>query len=285
MRKAVEHIKRYSQKGRHLASNTRIKNKLRLGLICVFTILLLVSIIEIVITVLEERQEQEAFSCLAEQVRQAEQTPDNSPTLILSSNTEPEPVNYTEYYLLYEKNNDFVGWLSVDNTKINYPVVFTPDEPEYYLRRAFDKTDSIAGTPFIGESGTIDSDLFIIYGHNMKNDTMFGMLERYKKKSFWQEHPTVQFTTLTEQREYEIFAVLQTRILYQDEEGYRWYYQAGDLTEESFNELIEYTTDNALYDTETIPIYGEQIVILSTCAYHTDNGRLIVVAREKDNCS
>lgn len=196
---------------------------------------------------------------------------------------QPTEAQYTEYAALYAENSDFAGWVHIDNTSIDYPVMFTPQEPEYYLRRAFDKTDSQSGTPFVSADSTIDSDFFIIYGHNMKNDTMFGTLDYYKEKSFWEENPRLSFTTVTEKREYEIFAALQTRVLYQDEAGYRYYFQVGDLTEEAFDELTGWFKQNALYDTGITPKYGEQIVVLSTCSYHTDNGRFIIAARRTDN--
>lgn len=190
---------------------------------------------------------------------------------------------YTEYAALYAENSDFVGWLHMDNTDVDYPVMYTPDEPEYYLSRAFDKTHSQSGTPFIGRDGTIDSDFYIIYGHNMKNGAMFGTLDNYAEKAFWEENPSFAFTTITERREYEVFAALETRILYQDETGYRYYSRAGELTEEAFDELVGYFRENALYDTGIIPAYGEQIVVVSTCSYHEDNGRFIIAARRTDN--
>ncbi len=186
---------------------------------------------------------------------------------------------YTEYLTVYEENHDFAGWLCIDNTGIDYPIMCTPDEPEYYLYRAFDKSESQSGTPFIGADSTADSDMFIIHGHNMKNGTMFGTLKKYAEKSFWEENPTFLFTTITEKREYEIFSAIKTHVLYQNEPGYRWYYHAGDLSEEDFDELTDYLVENSLYDTGIVPVYGEQIIILSTCAYHTENGRFIVAAR------
>lgn len=201
----------------------------------------------------------------------------------VSGETQSEEPQYTEYAALYAENSDFVGWLHVENTNIDYPVMFTPDDPEYYLRRAFDRTASQSGTPFISENCTIDSDFFIIYGHNMKNNTMFGTLDCYAEKSFWEENPCFSFITVSEQREYEVFAALETRVLYQDETGYRYYFQVGDLTEDAFNELTGWLQENALYNTGITPAYGEQIVVLSTCSYHESNGRFIVAARRTDN--
>ena len=159
----------------------------------------------------------------------------------------------------------------------------TPDEPEYYLRRAFNQSYSQSGTPFIGKDSTIDSDMFIIYGHNMKNGTMFGTLDRYMEKTFWQENSAISFTTVAEERKYEVFAALETRILYREESGYCYYEQAGDLTKTAFEELVQWLADNALYDTGITPEYGEQIVILSTCSYHEENGRFIIAARRVDS--
>lgn len=194
-----------------------------------------------------------------------------------------EEVQYTEYAVLYAENSDFVGWLHIDNTNVDCPVVCTPDEPEYYLHRAFDRSESQGGTPFVSKDSTIDSDFYIIYGHNMKNDTMFRTLDNYAKKAFWEGTPTFSFTTVTEYREYEVFAVLETRVLYQDETGYRYYYQVGDLTEDAYDELVSWFRQNALYDTGITPTYGEQIVVLSTCSYHESNGRFIVAARRINN--
>jgi len=211
--------------------------------------------------------------------QQIEQGPTPADTEMEEKTAEPE---YTEYAALHAENSDFVGWLHIENTKIDYPVMYTPEEPEYYLRRAFDKSSSQSGTPFVGKDSTVDSDFYMIYGHNMKNDTMFGTLDSYADKAFWQENPEISFTTVTKQRKYEVFAALETRVLYQDEAGYRYYFQVGDLTQEAFDELIGWLRENALYDTGITPLYGEQILVLSTCSYHEDNGRFIVAARRTD---
>lgn len=147
------------------------------------------------------------------------------------------------------------------------------------VNRAFDKSNSKSGTPFIGENGDIDSDCFIIYGHNMKNNTMFGMLEKYADEDFWRENMTFSFNTLHEYREYEVFATVKTKILHTDEMGLRYYDYAGKLSKEDFEKLENWLVVNSVYDTDIFPSYGEQILILSTCSYHTENGRFIVAAR------
>lgn len=184
---------------------------------------------------------------------------------------------YTEYLSIYKKNNDFVCWINIDGTLINYPVMYTPDDPQYYLRRAFDKSDSQSGTPFVGEGGNINSDCFIIYGHNMGNDSMFGTLDRYKEAAFYKKASTFTITTLTERRTYEVFAAIETYV--SDEEGLYPYKYSGNIDLKDYDDLTNWLLDHALYDTGVFPSYGEQIVLLSTCSYHTKSGRFVVAAR------
>lgn len=228
-------------------------------------------------------REERAFTTLAANVAEVSQQDRATKPLEERSTAVEEAPQYTEYLPLYEQNSDFAGWLHIDGTQIDYPVMCTPDEPEYYLRRAFDGSSSISGTPFIGENGTVDSDMFIVYGHNMKNGTMFGTLHGYSTKAFWADNPSINFSTITEHREYEVFAAVKTRVLFQGEIGYRYYDHAGSLDEAAFEELIQWLIENSLYNTGIIPEYGEQIVILSTCSYHEDNGRFLVAARQHDH--
>jgi sortase B len=274
-------MKQNNSKNKHGAGKS--KNCL---LIIVEISLFLLFIFSTAMTIMQVQQakrEQEAFSNLAAIVLGADQ----DSTVSKSDNTDVEqespetqaPTAHPLYQNLYEMNNDFIGWLTISNTNIDYPVMFTPDEPEYYLRRAFDKTSSLSGTPFIGENGNIDSDCLIIYGHNMKNDTMFGTLDNYADKDFLTENRTFSFHTLLDDREYEVFAAVKTNILHSDETGFRYYNYSGDLSQRAYEELVDWLVANTVYDTGISPVYGEQILILSTCSYHTDNGRFIVAAR------
>lgn len=240
------------------------------------------SMVMFITQAMKAKHEQDVFEDLANIVLETEQNlaqNEDNDNIYEPISEEKTVKPLPQYEDIYEMNNDLIGWLSIPNTKIDYPVMFTPDEPEYYLRRAFDKRDSQSGTPFIGKNGNIDSDCFIIYGHNMKNNTMFGTLDNYEKEDFWRENETFSFNTLYEYREYEVFAVVETRILYADEDGLRYYNYAGELSESDYKELAEWLCANSVYDTAISPVYGEQILILSTCSYHTANGRFIVAAR------
>lgn len=117
---------------------------------------------------------------------------------------------------LYQQNNDLVGWICVEDTNINYPVMQTVDNPNYYLKRGFDREYSSYGCPYVQEDCDVlkPSDNLVIYGHHMNNGSMFADLEKFKDKDFWQEHKTITFSTLTDRNEYEILAGFQNRCLH-----------------------------------------------------------------------
>ncbi|MBQ8621458.1 MAG: class B sortase [Oscillospiraceae bacterium] len=183
---------------------------------------------------------------------------------------------------LYAQNDDIVGWIKIEGTKIDYPVMHTPDEEDKYIHLSFEGKYSFGGVPYIKEECSLDpeSDNLIFYGHNMNNGTMFQNLMNYKKENYWKEHPTISFTTLYEERTYEILAVLEDRIYSNDEDVFKFYDFIDAEDEAEYNEAIQYFKDNALYDTGVDAEYGDQLITLVTCAYHVKNGRMVVVARE-----
>lgn len=121
----------------------------------------------------------------------------------------------------------------------------------------------------------------IVYGHHMKNGTMFGSLGRYKKASYFRDHPVICFDTLTEEGAYEILGVFYSRVYTDADEGVFRYYQYTDLTaEEAFDAYVRQVKAASLYDTGVEAVYGDKLLTLSTCSYHTENGRFVVVARQ-----
>lgn len=180
---------------------------------------------------------------------------------------------------LYEKNNDFFGWITIAGTNINYPVMYTPEDPEYYLSRDFDKSESKSGVPFLDGNCTADGGIYLIYGHNMKNGTMFASLLSYEEKEFWENHKTITLDRMDEKNEYEVFAAFYSKVYTMDMGEFR-YYQYTDLSDaDVFEEYMENVKALALYDTEIRAEYGEEILLLSTCSYHTKNGRFVVIAK------
>ena len=205
--------------------------------------------------------------------------------------TEPPQLNDTVLLKLqgmYALNKDMVGWIKIENTAINYPVVQTPDDPNFYLRRNFNKEDATCGTIFA--SGTCDinlpSDNVVLYGHNMRNGTMFADLLKYKSKTFWEEHRYVYFDTLTELHTYEIFAVFLTSA--DLTQGFTYHVYDTFETEADFNKYVS-NCQNMMkryihYDTGITPQFMEngektKLLTLSTCDKSIDDGRLVVVAR------
>lgn len=231
--------------------------------------------------VLRGAREQSANDALSQQVHELEEQslalP--APSSEQSENTEAPDI-LPQYAALWEQNHDLAGWLSIEGTEIDYPVMFTPDKPEYYLRRAFDKSYAASGSLFIGEGCTPDSGHVIIYGHYMKNGTMFGSLSLYTEESYAREHPVISFDTLRLEGEYEVLAVFYSRIYGPEEAGFR-YYEYEDLSQQDvFEEYVRKVKEVSLYDTGVEAEFGDQVITLSTCSYHTKEGRFVVVARK-----
>lgn len=180
---------------------------------------------------------------------------------------------------LSQVNSDFVGWLSIEDTDIDYPVMKSAEsDPEYYLHRDFDKNYSYSGSLFIGEGCDADSDVFVIYGHNMNSGSMFGSLDSYKSGSFALEHKDIVFRTENENRVYRVFAAFQAKLLPEDATDYAYYRSVGRLSEEEYNEALENIRNMSLISLNEAPVYPQQIMLLSTCYYHTDEGRFVVAA-------
>ena len=108
---------------------------------------------------------------------------------------------------LFELNGDCIGWICIPNTAVNYPVMFTPEEPQKYLRKNFEGEYSASGVPFLDGASTMEYDNLIIYGHNMKNGTMFSDITQYRDKAYYEEHPYIEFETADGMRIYQVFAV------------------------------------------------------------------------------
>lgn len=182
------------------------------------------------------------------------------------------------YLPLKNRNADFFGWISIDGTNIDYPVMHTPDDPEYYLRRAFDKSSSRSGVPFLDAACFTGCGNYLIYGHNMGNGTMFADLLSYTDPEFWQKHPLIQFDTLDQAGSYAVLAAFYTEISPETEFRYDRY---TDLrNREDFLTYMEQVKAASLYDTGVTAEYGDVLLTLSTCSYHTENGRFVVVARQ-----
>lgn len=191
------------------------------------------------------------------------------------------PVSYgeilPEYQVLVDWNPDFVGWLEIADTKINYPVVQTPEDPEYYLYRHFDEEKNSRGCLFAEATCDVAlSDNVTVYGHNMTDGTMFAGLLRYADPSFRESHPLIRFDSRREHRNYRVFAVFRTTAIAGEGFSYHKFVDARD--EADFNAFIDHILAISLYSTDITPQYGDQILCLSTCESYKDHERFVVAA-------
>lgn len=183
---------------------------------------------------------------------------------------------------LYDINKDIVGWLKIENTSFNYPVMQSKIK-DYYLRRDFYKNYSNYGTPYIANNCDIGtSDNIVIYGHHIRGNKMFGYLGNYRSKEFYENNKIIKFYTLQDNKtiktEYEIFAVFKT-VVYSNK-GFKYYDYTNFNNEFEYNTFIEKCKNLSFYKTGIRPEYKEKIITLSTCEYSNRNGRLVVMARE-----
>ena len=175
-----------------------------------------------------------------------------------------------QYRSLYDENPDFIGWLRIDGAGIDLPVVQTPGDNEYYLRRGFDRLYSVGGTLFLDERCSVDpadpTANWLIYGHNMRDGSMFGELVQYRDEAFYVANPTFTFDTLYETATWQVVAALDTT-LGADALPYYTFFDAQSKSE--WHRRVDAITSLALYDTGIVPEYGQQLLILSTCGTPT----------------
>ena len=257
------------------------KQKILIAGAALFAALFLFSGIMLTWQYKDGKESADTFEAVAELVR-PDETPQagtaSSETVDSAEIPDPSLTAYEKYAAVREQNSDFVGWISIDGTNINYPVMQTVDNPNYYLKRGFDKQHSNYGVPYVQENCALGiSDNIIVYGHHMNNGSMFADLCKYEREDFYQEHPTIHFDTLSSLSKYEIVAVFKT-VAY-SEDGFKYYHFVDAAGENNFNAFVSQCKALALYDTGVSAEYGDKLLTLSTCEYSQTNGRMVVVAK------
>lgn len=187
-----------------------------------------------------------------------------------------------KYADLYRENRDMAGWLSIEGTRIDYPVMQCEDD-EFYLHHNFYWEESKYGCLFVRDRANLeDGTNFVIYGHNMRDGSMFGDLDLYGEEEFYKAHPLISFDTLYEERTYEIMAVYRSRVYREEDEAFKYYQFYEAETEEEFEDFYQNCKELSLYDTGVSAEFGDTFLTLSTCAYHVTDGRFVVVAKKRE---
>ncbi len=257
-----------------------MKKKICMILIAVFVAVLGTSTYFIIDHYKESNKQAELYGELADLVNAAAQT---------DAATEPaKQIPYSEEKMLlpelaelYQQNGDLVGWISIADTNINYPVMQSVNEPNFYLKHGFDKEYSDYGCPYVQEDCDVQepSDNLVIYGHHMSNGSMFAHLEKFKNKDFWSEHRMITFNILTDKQEYEIVAVFRTVVYTDSPEAFKFYRFIDAESANEFDDFIAKSKELSFYDTGVTAEYGDKLITLSTCEYSRNNSRLVVVAK------
>lgn len=183
---------------------------------------------------------------------------------------------------LQKTNSDIIGWVEIEGTNINYPVLQGSDN-DFYMTHNYEKEESVYGSLFLDKDydWKRGSNNLLIYGHNMQDGSMFHDLLNYADKDYYEEHPIIRFTTPEEDAEYEIIAAFRSRVYYKSEQNvFRYYYFVNPESKEEYEEFVKNAKEASIYDTRNTAEYGDKLITLSTCSYHTEDGRFAVVARK-----
>lgn len=189
-----------------------------------------------------------------------------------------------EYKNLYNSNKRLIGWLKIDDTKIDYPVMQTTNN-EYFLNHNINQQTDRNGALFLDKDCDVlaPSTNLIIYGHHMKSGNMFGTLDKYSSEEYYKEHPVIQFDSIYEKGTYEIMYVFRSRIYNEEDVVFKYYQFIDALSQQEFDSNMQEMAAMSLYDTGVTASYGDHLLTLSTCDYYVDDGRFVVVAKRIEN--
>lgn len=182
----------------------------------------------------------------------------------------------------YLANSDMAAWLQIPGTNVDYPVMWTPQDENYYLYRDFDGSENQNGCLILDTDSSLEplTTNLIIHGHNMRSGAMFGNLTDYEDKAYFESHRQIILYTEECQRNYEIIAVFRSQVYKKSDEVFKFYKFFQADTEEEFNDFYENIKALSIYDTNVTAEFGDHFITLSTCVYHVDRGRFVVVAKE-----
>lgn len=201
-----------------------------------------------------------------------------------SDEPQEQPDILPEYEEIYAENQDLAGWLEIDGTTINYPVLQSDSEEDsqFYLTHSFAKKKDKNGSLFMDyRNDFLNRDTnIIIYGHNMKSGAMFGSLKKYLDQGYLEKHAKIRFDTIYEYGTYEVIGAFLSEVSYQDEYTFRYYNFLNADTESEFEAFrVNVMQLDALKKGTLDAKYGDQLLTLSTCSSYTDEGRMFIIAK------
>ncbi|MCI9386847.1 MAG: class B sortase [Lachnospiraceae bacterium] len=199
----------------------------------------------------------------------------------LADKDETVPDILPEYEKIHQKNQRLIGWVKIDDTIIDYPVMQTVNN-EYYLDHNFNQEEDRNGCIFMDYQCDVvkGCDNIILYGHHMKSGKMFGTLNKYSKESYYEEHPTIQFDTIYEKGTYQVMYVFRSKVYSEEDVTFKYYQFINAASEMEFNSYLNEMAALSLYDTGVTAGYGDKLLTLSTCDYQEKKGRFVVVAKK-----
>ena len=190
---------------------------------------------------------------------------------------------YKEWFL---KNSDMVAWIKIPDTCVDYPVMWTPDDEEYYLRKDFNKKYDKTGVPFLDTDSSMypASTNMIIYGHNFKNIMFYDVL-KYEDETYYKDHPYLYLYGKDCEHRYAVLAAFRSRVYYTTDTCFKYYKFFNASSEAEFNDFYDNVKKLSYYDTGVTASYGDRFVTLSTCSDHLPGGvgRFVLVAVEIEN--
>ncbi len=199
----------------------------------------------------------------------------------LTDKDTPIPDILPEYKKIHQRNQKLIGWVKIDDTIIDYPVMQTVNN-EYYLDHNFNQEEDRNGCIFMDYQCDVikGCDNMILYGHHMKSGKMFGTLNKYSEESYYEEHPIIQFDTIYEKGKYQVMYVFRSKVYSEEDVTFKYYQFINAASEMEFNSYLNEMAALSLYDTGVVASYGDKLLTLSTCDYQEKKGRFVVVAKK-----
>ncbi len=227
------------------------------------------------------------------ETQQPTPTPELTPTPSSTPETTPEPIPTPEptptpvanpYAENYLANEDMAAWLVIPGTNIDYPVMWTPKDENFYLYKDFNGKKNSNGCLILDTDSCMDplTTNLIIHGHNMKSGAMFGNLTDYEDPDYYEDHKQIILYTEECQRNYEVIAVFRSQVFKKKDNVFKFYKFFQADTEEEFQDFYTNIKKMSIYDTGVTAEFGDRFITLSTCVYHVENGRFVVVAKEEE---